>query len=45
VGEREKARYWYGYAADLWRHADPELQTSVAEASEALRRLTAESSR
>ena len=45
VGEREKARHWYGYVADLWRHADPELQTSVAEAREALRRLTAESSR
>jgi eukaryotic-like serine/threonine-protein kinase len=45
VGEREKAKYWYGYVADLWRRSDPELQTSVAEAREALRRLTDESSR
>ena len=45
VGQREKARYWYGYVANLWRHADPELQPSVVEAREALRRMTAESVR
>jgi hypothetical protein len=45
MGEREKAKYWYGYVADLWRHADPELQPSVAEAREALGRLTAEPGR
>jgi hypothetical protein len=42
VGEREKAKYWYGHVAALWRHADPELQPSVAEVREALGRVTAE---
>jgi len=42
LGEREKAREWYGYVADLWQHADSELQPSVAEAREALGRFTAE---
>jgi hypothetical protein len=35
LGELEKARYWYGYAARVWRHADPELQPAVTEAREA----------
>ena len=43
LGEREKAKYWYGYVAALWRHGDPELQQSVTEAREALGRLTEES--
>ena len=45
LGEREKARQWYGYVVALWRNADAELQPSVAEAREALGRLTAESGR
>lgn len=44
-GQRDKARYWYGYVARVWRHADPELQPYVAEAREALRRLSAEAAR
>jgi len=28
--------------ADVWRHADPELQPYVAEAKEGLSRLTSE---
>jgi hypothetical protein len=40
LGEEEKARHWYGYVAKLWRRADPELQAHVAEAREALERLT-----
>lgn len=40
VGEREKARQWYGYVARVWRYADPELQPHVAEAREAIGRLT-----
>jgi serine/threonine-protein kinase len=42
VGEKEKARYWYGYVLALWRHADPELRSAVAEAREALGRLAGE---
>jgi hypothetical protein len=45
LGERDKARHWYGYVVALWRHADPELQPSVSEAREALARLTAEPER
>ena len=41
----EKARYGYGYVARVWRPADPELQPQVAEAREALVRLTAEAER
>jgi len=33
---------WYRYVAKVWRHADPELQPHVAEAREALERLTRE---
>ena len=39
LGDRAKARQWYGYVARLWRHADPELQPQVAEAREAVGRL------
>jgi hypothetical protein len=42
LGQGEKARYWYGFVARLWRHGDPELQPIVAEAREALTRLTSE---
>jgi hypothetical protein len=42
LGEREKAKRWYGYVVALWRNADPELQPSVTEAKEGLARLTAE---
>jgi tetratricopeptide (TPR) repeat protein len=42
LGQPEKARRWYGYVAQLWLHADPELQPVVAEAREALTRLTGE---
>jgi serine/threonine-protein kinase len=44
LGEREKASHWYGYVAAVWRQADPELQPTVVEAREALRRLTDERS-
>jgi serine/threonine-protein kinase len=42
LGEREKASHDYQYVADIWRHADPELQPYVTEAREGLRRMTAE---
>jgi eukaryotic-like serine/threonine-protein kinase len=42
IGQSDKARRWYGYVAQLWRHADPELQPVVDEAREALTRLTGE---
>jgi hypothetical protein len=45
LGEHEKAKLWHPYVAAVWRHADPELQPSVAEAREALGRLTAEPGR
>ena len=45
LGDRDKARHWYGYVARLWRHADPELQPIVNETREALERLTAENQR
>jgi hypothetical protein len=38
----DKARQWYGFVARLWRNGDPELQRVVAEAREALTRLTGE---
>jgi serine/threonine-protein kinase len=44
LGEREKASRWYGFVAAVWRGADSELQPTVAEAREALKRLTEESS-
>jgi predicted Zn-dependent protease len=43
-GEREKAIHAYQYVADVWRHADPELQPYVTEAREGLKRLTSEPS-
>jgi hypothetical protein len=43
LGESGKARRWYGYVVALWQNADQELQPLVAEAREALVRLTAES--
>jgi hypothetical protein len=42
LGDRQKATHDYQYVAGVWRHADPELQPSVAEGREGLRRLTAE---
>jgi serine/threonine-protein kinase len=42
LGEREKAVHDYQYVADVWRHADPELQPYVAEARDGLARLTSE---
>jgi tetratricopeptide (TPR) repeat protein len=42
LGEHEKAKQWYAYVTAIWRHADPELQPVVAEAREALVRLTGE---
>jgi tRNA A-37 threonylcarbamoyl transferase component Bud32/tetratricopeptide (TPR) repeat protein len=45
MGNREKAVHGYQYVADIWRHADPELQPYVAEAQEGLRRMTNEPQR
>jgi eukaryotic-like serine/threonine-protein kinase len=45
MGDREKAIHAYQYVADVWRHADPELQPYVTEAREGLKRLTSEPSR
>jgi len=42
LGDREKAKYWYGYVVRVWTHADQELQPIVTEARESLHRLTAE---
>jgi eukaryotic-like serine/threonine-protein kinase len=42
LGEHEKAKQWYTYVAAVWQHADAELQPFLAEAREALGRLTAE---
>jgi eukaryotic-like serine/threonine-protein kinase len=42
LGDREKASHDYQYVADVWRHADPELQPYVTEAREGLKRMTAE---
>jgi tetratricopeptide (TPR) repeat protein len=42
AGDRDKAKQWYQFVVDAWRHADPELQSSVAEAREGLRRLGGE---
>jgi tetratricopeptide (TPR) repeat protein len=42
LGEREKALHAYQYVADVWRHADPELQPYVTEAREGLSRMTTE---
>jgi hypothetical protein len=40
--EREKALNDYRFVVAVWRHADPELQGYVAEARQALTRLSAE---
>jgi hypothetical protein len=45
MGNREKAVHSYQYVADVWRHADPELQPYVTEAREGLRRMTSEPQR
>ena len=42
MGDREKAIRSYQYVADVWRHADPELQPYVREAKEGLSRITSE---
>jgi serine/threonine-protein kinase len=42
MGDRNKASRDYQYVADVWRHADPELQPYVTEARQALARLTSE---
>jgi hypothetical protein len=42
LGEREKAIESYRFVTEAWRRPDPELQPFVAEARQALRRLTAE---
>ena len=42
LGDREKATHAYQYVADVWRHADPELQPYVTEAREGLKRMTGE---
>jgi tetratricopeptide (TPR) repeat protein len=42
LGDREIALPDYRFVADIWRHADPELQTYVNEAQAALKRLGAE---
>jgi hypothetical protein len=42
LGERDKAIKSYRFVADVWRHADPELQPHVVEARKGLERLTDE---
>jgi tetratricopeptide (TPR) repeat protein len=42
LGEREKAIESYRFVTEAWRRPDPELQPFVAEARQALGRLTAE---
>jgi DNA-binding SARP family transcriptional activator len=39
--ERQKARDAYQFVADVWRHADPELEPYVREARAGLQRLAA----
>jgi len=39
LGKQDEAIKFYAHVAELWRHADPELQPFVAEATLALRRL------
>jgi hypothetical protein len=43
LNQRQKAADAYQRVAEVWRHADPELQPYVTEAKEGLARLTAES--
>jgi eukaryotic-like serine/threonine-protein kinase len=42
LGHQKQAIAAYSYVADVWRHADPELQPVVREARAALARLTME---
>jgi serine/threonine-protein kinase len=42
LGKRPEAIRDFGFVADVWQHADPELQTFVAEATAGLRRLGSE---
>lgn len=42
LGNRDKAITEYRFVADVWRHADPELQPYVEEAKAALKRLGGE---
>jgi tetratricopeptide (TPR) repeat protein len=42
MGDRDKAIHAYQYVADVWRHADAELQPYVSEAKEGLVRMTRE---
>jgi serine/threonine protein kinase len=42
MGDRAKAVHNYQYVADIWRHADAELQPYVTEAREGLGRMTSE---
>ncbi len=45
LGDQKQAIAAYSYVADVWRHADPELQPVVRNARVALARLTVESQR
>jgi tetratricopeptide (TPR) repeat protein len=45
LGEREAAARDYQYVADIWRHADEQLQPYVEEAKEALMRVSSEPQR
>jgi eukaryotic-like serine/threonine-protein kinase len=40
LGERRKARDWYQFVVDVWRHADPELEPYVREARAGLERVS-----
>ena len=42
LGDREKAIHAYQYVADVWRHADAELEPYVTEAKQGIGRLTGE---
>ena len=41
LGERQKAMDSYQFVADLWRHADSELQPYVRQARAGMERLSA----
>jgi eukaryotic-like serine/threonine-protein kinase len=45
IGRKDEAVVAYRFVADVWRNADPELQTYVAEARAALKRLGGEQRR
>jgi eukaryotic-like serine/threonine-protein kinase len=45
LGDRGKALERYGFVANVWRRADPELQPYVEEAQAGLRRLAADRDR